>query len=209
MKNIVFLIALLLAGVSCKKKGPIEFVMKGKVTDATFNKGLEGAMVTLTEIPIGNGTSKVVGSTVLGADGGYSFTFERDKAEKYHLLIEKTNYFTIEEDIPFGDFSSESETEKNYSTTAKAWAKIRFVNVSPANSTDILKFIRQEGKTGCPECCVVEERSIFGVADTSFICINDGNTNYSYFYSIVNSTAHGSPVIYTTAFDTVEFVQHY
>lgn len=208
MKNTLFLLMALFMAVSCKKE-PIEFTLKGKVSDATFNSGLKDATITLTEIPIANGGAKVVGSAVLGADGSYSFTFKRDKAEKYVLSITKTNYFSIKEEIPFSTFSSEEALVKNYSTTAKAWAKIRFVNVGIANETDVLSFIKQQGKTGCAECCAVEERFVYGIADTSFICINDGNTNYSYYYSIHNSTSYGLPVIYTTAFDTVEYVQQY
>jgi hypothetical protein len=208
MKKIAFLLVVLTFAFACKKK-EIDFTLNGTVTDGTFGGGLTGATISLVQIPIGGGTSKTVGSATLGSDGKYSFTFAREKAEKYILTVSKTNYFGIESDIPFDDFSTESALERNYTTTAKSWVKLVFTNIAPASIGDGLTFIKQQGKTNCAECCAVEQHELVGLVDTTFYCVNDANTTYSYYFNVVNTTTQGIESIVTTPFDTVTIVKTY
>ncbi len=193
---------------SCKKDN-IDFTLKGTISNSTFGGGLDGATVTLTQIPIGGSTPKIVGSSTLGSDGTYSFTFPREKVEKYILTVDKTNYFSINQDISFSDFSTESALERSYSTTAKSWVKLVFTNVAPATIGDGLTFNKQEGKVGCSECCPQETHTLVGIVDTIFYCVNDANTTYSYFYNIVNTTNQGIESITTIPFDTVTITKTY
>lgn len=208
MRNLIFLGVLLLSLASCKKD-EIDFTLKGKITDTTFGGGLSGATVTLTEVPVGSGVHKVVGTATLSADGTYSFTFLREKAEKYIVKVTKANYFTIESDITFSEFSPESDLVKDYSTTAKSWVRLRFVNQAPASTFDALKFNKVAGKTGCLECCVNDDHMLYGIVDTTFFCVNDANTTYSYYYLVEGTTNQGIESIVTTPFDTVTITKTY
>ncbi len=208
MKKMIFF-GLMLLGIASCKKDEIDFTLKGTITDATFGGGLEGATITLTEVPIASGAYKVVGTGVLTADGSYAFVFPREKAEKYILTVTKNNYFTIESDITFSEFSPETPLVKDYSTTAKSWVKLRFINQSPADNDDVLKFNKMAGKVGCLECCPAEEHFLYGIVDTSFICVNDANASYSYLYNVLGTSNQGVESIVTVPFDTVTITKTY
>lgn len=208
MKKIALLLIILSIVLSCKK-GEIDFTLKGKVSDATFGGGLSGATITLTQVPIGGGTVKIVGSATLGSDGSYSFTFIREKVEKYLLNINKNNYFSIDETVLFSDFSTETPLERNYSTSAKSWVKLIFKNQAPATIGDGLTFTKQAGKTGCTECCPQETKTLIGFVDTVFYCANDANTVYSYYFNVVNTSIQGIESITTIPFDTVTISKTY
>lgn len=208
MKKMLCLALVILLAVSCKKK-EIDFTLKGTVTDATFGGGLQGATVKLTKVPAASGAYVVVGNATLGADGSYSFTFERDKAEKYILEISKDRYFGIQHTVNFSEFSTEEPLVKNFSTNAKSWVKLRFVNVSPAANSDVLKFNKQEGKTGCPECCTTDAHYLYGIVDTTFTCVNNGNTTYSYYYNVQGTPVQGIESVVTVPFDTVTIFKEY
>lgn len=205
----IALLALLISMVFSCKKDNIDFTLKGTISNATFGGGLDGATITLTQIPIGGSTPKVIGSSILSSDGTYSYTFPREKVEKYILTVEKTNYFSINQDISFSDFSTETPLERSYSTTAKSWVKLVFTNVAPATIGDGLTFNKQEGKVGCSECCPQETHNLIGIVDTTFYCVNDANTTYSYFYNVVNTTNQGIESIITIPFDTVTITKTY
>lgn len=193
---------------SCKKD-KVQFKMVGKVTDSTFGTGLEGAKAILYQIPLGGGYAKEVASAVLGSDGSYSFKFEREKAQKFNVVITKDKYFEINEIIKYDDFTPNKELVRNYTTTAKSWVKLRFINEEPSLGSDALVFSVQQGKKDCSECCGHTEHTLYGKVDTTFICINDGNTVYSYYYRIFNNTDQGIKDIVTIPFDTVTIIKTY
>lgn len=202
MKKLLVFLAIGMLFFSCKKED-INFTLTGKITDSTFGTGLAGATLTLKQIPIGGGTQQVIGSTTLGTNGSYSFTFPREKVSKYILTVSKDNYFSIYKEITFSEFSPEEDLVKNYSTTAMAWVKIRIVNSAPASMTDSFRFNKQEGKNDCPECCPQVEHILTGLVDTTFICPTDANTTFSIFYQVPNTTIQGIESIQSVAFDTV------
>jgi hypothetical protein len=210
MRYISLILLAALVTASCKKDKQIEFTLNGLITDATFGGGLDGATVTLTEISVGGASpSQQVASATLDASGGYSFTFQRNKVEKYILQVDKPNYFSITAEIPFSSFSTEKPLVKTYSTNAKAWVKIHLVNDAPALPTDELIFRKQAGKTDCNECCTNAEQSFEGLIDTVLYCVNNGNTTYSFYYNVTGTADQGIHQIETTAFDTVEMVLNY
>ena len=196
------IILLFLITVSCKK-GQANFVLKGTITDLTFNQSLKGATVKLYQVPVGTTQNQLLNSSIIGNDGSYTFTFPRDKMEKYIMVITKTNYFDISEEVFFSTLSTKDDNIRNFSTTAKSWAKLTFINSNPLPS-DQLKYIKQAGKEGCSECCSDAEQLLVGTVNTSIYCINDGNTDYSYYYWLLGTTNQGLKSAYTTAFDTVE-----
>lgn len=207
-KIIVCLVTLLFF-VSCKKK-ELNFSIEGSISDLTLNSNLVGAKISIFQLSLGSTSpTEALDEMIVGNDGRYSFIFPREKAEAYLIKIEKENYFSIEETIPFSSFSTEKTLEKNFSTTAKAWVKIRFVNQSPALSGDILKYIKMNGKSNCSECCSNTEQFLYGVVDSTITCINDGNTNYSFYHWIINTPTQEQHSIYTPAFDTVTYTLAY
>ncbi len=207
MKRIIpFLLLILL--FSCKK-GKADFTLKGTITDITFNQNLSGASIKLYQIPIGSTNEELIQTSIIGSDGTYSFTFPRDKIEKYILRISKTNYFNLEETVLFKDLTIEEDNIRNYGTHAKAWVKLTFKNTISPSSSDEFKFIKQQGKEGCAECCSDTEQFLYGIVDTSIYCINNGNDYYSYLYFKLNTTFSGTMETQTVAFDTTEIILNY
>jgi hypothetical protein len=189
-------------------KGKSDVTIRGAITDGTFNGPLSSASVSLSEIATGGGVSNLIAQTTLGLDGSYSFTFPRNIVEGYLLVVEKNNYFTINENIPFSDLTIEEDNILNFSTTALSWAKLRFINLSPLPG-DILRYIRNEGKSDCLECCTGGEHFLYGAIDTAIYCANDGNTTYSYQYYDFSTGNQGVRSTTTTAFDTTEILLNY
>ena len=203
--SFIFLLALTL--IACNK-GKSDLTLRGVITDSSFNAPLSGASVSLYEIAAGGGVSSLIGQVTLGSDGSYSFTFPRNIAEGYELFVNKNNYFSINETIPFSNLTIEEDNIFNFSTTALSWAKLRFINLSP-QSGDILRYIRNEGKSDCLECCTGGEHFLYGAVDTTIYCANDGNTIYSYQYYDYATGIQGVRSTTTTAFDTTEILLNY
>lgn len=199
---------LLMVVFSCKK-GKADFTLKGTLTDLTFNQNLEGAKIKLYQISIGSTQEDLIQTATIGSDGSYSFTFPRDKMEKYILRITKNNYFDLEETVYFKDLSIENDNIRNYGTHAKAWVKLTFRNTLNPTAADEFKYIKQLGKEGCAECCSDTEQFLYGVVDTSIYCINNGNDYYSYLYFKLNTSFSGSMETQTVAFDTTEIILNY
>lgn len=206
MKNLFYFIVFI-SLISCKK-GKADFVLTGKITDQTFSQALTGATVKLYQVPVGTTQELLIETTTLGNDGMYSFTFPRDKMEKYIIKVFKTNYFEIEETVYFSSLSIDEDNVRDYGTTAKSWVKLTFFNSSPSPS-DELQYIKQAGKEGCFECCGTSMNSLYGAVDTSIYCINDGNTEYSYFYEVIGTSNIGIKSTYTIPFDTTEIILNY
>ena len=207
MKQMALFLLLLLV-FSCKK-GKADFTLKGTLTDLTFNQNLEGAKIKLYQVPIGSTQDDLIQTATIGSDGSYSFTFPRDKMQKYLLRITKNNYFDLEETVYFKDLSIENDNIRNYGTHAKAWVKLTFRNTLSPAAGDEFKFIKQLGKEGCAECCSDTEQFLYGIVDTSIYCINNGNDYYSYLYFKLNTSFSGSMATQTVAFDTTEIILNY
>lgn len=198
MKNLLFISVLLFAIWGCRK-GPVEYTLKGTITDDTFSTGLAGAHLSLYEIAAGNGDQTLIGETTLGADGTYSFTFERNKVESYRILVTKNNYFEIDQLVYQSTLTSKEDNIRDFSTTAKAWAR---VHLTTNNSAGHLQLLKTKGKNDCSECCAVGPFDFYGAIDTIFYCINDGNTIFEYQYSDLLNVQTGWININTVAFDT-------
>lgn len=208
MKRIVPGFFLILFVFSSCKKGKADFTLTGVITDQTFNSPLSGATVNLYATTAGGSSTDLIAQTTVGSDGAYSLTFPRDQVETYYLEVLKDNYFGLYKSIPFSSLTIKEDNVRSYGTTAKSWVRLRFINNSP-QASDVLQYIKQEGKEGCDECCVDTDQFLNGAVDTSIYCINDGNTTYSYFYWVHNSTNQGMKSVVTVPFDTVDLVLTY
>ena len=200
MERLSYLFICLLLFLSCEK-GTGEFILKGTVLDSTFNQGLQNATLSLYKVPIGTSDELFVGSINLPANGAYEFKVPREKMERYILRAEKALYFPIEKEVYYSELSIKNPNEVNLSTKAMSWAKIHFKNNNPS-AIDHFRYIKQEGLTACLSCCPSTAQDFYGALDTTFYCLNNGNTNYSLFYWELNTPNNGLKTTYTTAFDT-------
>ncbi|MEY3049946.1 MAG: hypothetical protein RL365_1984 [Bacteroidota bacterium] len=202
MKRLLILslsfVLLLLFGCN---KGAGTFTLEGVITDASFNQPLAGAEVSLYGISAGNNQYAMIASAVTGADGKYSFTFDRTRTEKYTLYVKKNLYFEQEEEVYYSQLKLKETNIRNVTTTAKSWVEIKIFNNNAANN-DHLQFLRQQGKTGCSECCFSGTNHLYGFQDTSIFCINDGNSLYSIEYAVFGTSNTGILGVTTTPFDT-------
>ncbi|MFN5634971.1 MAG: hypothetical protein ACK49D_09895 [Flavobacteriia bacterium] len=211
MKRILFLTLLVTvfsSTFSSCRKGKADFTLKGVLTDETFNTPHANAQVKLYSVPVATSQMILIGSSTTGPDGSYTFTFPRDKMEKYVLVVTKDNYFEINETIFFSSLSISEDNIRNCGTTAMSWARLIFLNQSPLAS-DKFRYIKQEGKVDCMECCPATQQEYYGALDTTIYCVNDGNTNYSYYYWVLGTNDQGLKSAFTPAFDTVDIVLNY
>jgi 5-hydroxyisourate hydrolase-like protein (transthyretin family) len=202
MKSItVFLFSISIVLLFGCNKGAGTFILEGMITDVSFNQPLAGAAVELYGISGGNNQYALVASTVTGEDGRYSFTFDRTRTEKYTLYVKKPLYFEQELEVYYSQLKLKETNIRNVSTTAKSWVEIKIFNNNAANN-DHLQFIRQQGKSGCSECCFSGITHLYGFQNTSIFCINDGNSLYSIEYGVFGTSNTGIIGVTTTPFDT-------
>jgi 5-hydroxyisourate hydrolase-like protein (transthyretin family) len=208
MRFLLFSLLLLFAMGSCKKKN-ITYIVEETVTDNSFAQPLSGATVKLYKASGSNFIQGTLVETITtGSDGKYRFDIKRDKTEAYVIVVEKDNYFGTSSNLTQENLDPDKSNARNYAIYAKSWVKLRFVNLNPVQS-DVLQYIRQNGKSQCEECCPGGDQFLYGDVDTSIYCINDGNTTYSYYYWVLNTPVNGPKSIVTVPFDTVELLLNY
>ena len=207
MLKILSLLLITFSVLSCKK-GKADFTITGTISNTSLSSGLNGATVKLYETPAGSGTLELLSTVTTNSSGTYSFVFPRNQSESYTLTCEKANHFSIEDEINFSDLTIKEDNVYNYNTTAKSWAKLRFVSITPSGA-DVLRFSRTSGKSDCPECCTSSETTITNISDTTIYCINDGNTTYSYTYLHVGTSNFGDMSALTVPYDTTEILLNY
>jgi len=202
--TLVLVAALSFSG--CKKNG-IEYMVHGTVFDQSFNTPSSGTTVSLYEYAPGSAFPTLVSSAVTGSEGEYSFTIKRDKVEKYELVIEKTNYFSHTSEFSVEDLDPKIPKIITMPIAAKSWVKLSFHN--PDNVGNV-KIVKTNGKTGCDECCMFSEFTLYNnVTDSTIYCINEGNSTYSYHWFKLQTTENGEASVTTVPFDTTELILNY
>lgn len=200
MERLITLFCIVSLLFSCEK-GTGTFVIKGKISDQTFQTGLEGAIISLYKVPIGTSDELFVKSITLPATGTYEFSVPREKMERYILHVDKPLYFPIEKNLYYSELSIENDNLCDLGTKAMSWAKIHFKNNNPV-PMDHFRYIKQEGLAACLSCCPSTTQNFYGSLDTTFYCVNNGNTTYSIYYWEMNTNNSGLKTTNTTAFDT-------
>lgn len=184
---------------SCQK-GKAKVTIKGIITDTSFATPLSDATVDLYQIESGV-SDELIGQTTTNSNGEYSFTFDRDQTEYYRITSTKTDYYDLNESISFSDITINNDNVYDFSTAAKSWVKLRFHNPL-GQITDVFKYIKQEGKSGCDDCCPETEQVLNGIIDTTIVYANNGNEIFSYHYFVTGTTNQGLKSTTTVAFDT-------
>ena len=200
MKHIV-LILFIITLFSCDK-GKADVTIRGVVFDSSLSVPLSNAIIKIYQVQSGS-PNELIAQTNTNSNGEYSLTFKRNPTEFYNIISEKNNYFDLDETISFSDISIEDENVYNFSTTAISWVKLNFIN-SSGQSSDVLRYIKQEGKSGCNNCCPNGEQFLYGIVDTSLVYFNDGNFNFSYQYYVIGTADQGLKSTQTVAFDTTD-----
>jgi hypothetical protein len=200
MERLIYVLILCIGLLGCEK-GTGEFKIKGTVTDNTMNQGLAGATAALYKVPIGTSDELFVKSVVLSSNGAYEFVVPRERMERYILRVDKDLYFPIEKEVYYSELSIKTDNIFDLNTNAMAWAKIHFKNLNPS-PLDHFRYIKQEGLAACASCCPSSAQDFYGALDTTFYCLNNGNTTYSLYYWELNTQNSGPKSTFTTAFDT-------
>ena len=185
---------------SCQKNAGI-FEISGTVTDLSSSSGLENCKLYLYSYPVGTGEELLTDSTFTQNDGSYTFSFERAQMEKYKIELEKDGYFEGDEIIYFSALTLEEVNTVDLETYGKSWVGIRLKNNSP-QIEDHFRYIKQEGKTNCSECCPTEEQNFYGDLDTTIYCANNANENYSIMYWVIGTSIVDIASANTTFLDT-------
>jgi hypothetical protein len=193
--------------VSCKKEKGI-YTLEGTITDNTFGQSIAGQLLTVSLQNAGS-TSYITHSTITtDANGKYHVEIERGEIDKIKISGTKKNYFGIEFVVPISVLTVGDTYIINQGITAQAWARLIFKHTTGSSSTQ-LNYIKVDGKQGCAECCPISQQTYLGYVNDTVYCINDGNTNYSYNYTITGTTIFENKVCYTPAFDTAELILNY
>ena len=204
----IIIVLLLLPLVFSCKKGTGNFIIKGKITDETFSTGLDGAIIKLYKVPVASSSRILVESFTLQNDGNYSFTFPRERMEKFIVVVEKNLYFKLEKEIFYASFTVNEPLICNYGTKAKAWVELRFVN-AVVQQSDHFRYIKQDGLVGCEDCCSNTEENIYANPYFSKICINNANEIYSILYWNIGTFQQGYSEVLTVPFDTTLLLINY
>ena len=201
---LVVFILILFSG--CKKK-KLVYVVEGIVTDQSFNQPFASVKLKVEIKKAVNSYYSNLTTVTTNSQGYYRFEIVNDLIEKIRISAEPDLYFPIEQIIPYGNLTTESNVYdlKGY---AKSWARLIFKNNNP-NPSDHLTYIKKDGKENCSECCPAVAQDYFGATNDTVICINNGNTYYSYNYSLVGTPTYGFLSVYTVAFDTTEVILNY
>lgn len=203
-----FLITIFLAAFGCKKQTPT-FQISGTLSDKSLNSVLSGATITFYKIKAGSNTITKISSTQTDSEGAYSIEFDRDQSESYYAIAEKENYFDSELSILFEGLKVGEENTINFDIYAKSWVKIRLKNLTP-EPNDFITISKQEGKKNCLDCCDFFEYTVTNT-DTTFYCINNGNSSYSILYSSFGDNLFNTAIenVTTTSFDTTDLYISY
>ena len=199
-KKLIFLVLMIALIFSCQKNAGI-FEISGSITDLSSSSGLENCKLYLYSYPVGTGEELLTDSTFSDNDGSYTFSFERAQMEKYKITFDKEGYFEGEETIYFSALSLDAVNTINLETSGKSWVGIRLKNNSP-QLEDHFRYIKQDGKTNCAECCPADEQNFYGNIDTTIYCANNANDNYSIMYWVIGTSIVDIATANTSFLDT-------
>jgi hypothetical protein len=201
------IILLQVSSYSCSR-GVASFTLSGTITDATLSQGHAGAVLTLSKVMITTGEEILMETKTLGADGKYEFKFPREKVEKYIVRVSKPLYFDVEEEVQFSSLTVGTSNVRNYSTKAKSWVELRFVN-SSVQPTDHFRYIKFQGLENCAECCTAEQVDLYADAYYSRTCINEALSVYSIYYQVMGTTTQNVVEVVSQPFDTALLLVNY
>jgi hypothetical protein len=117
-------------------------------------------------------------------------------------------YFDVEEEVQFSSLTVGTANVRNYSTKAKSWVELRFVN-SSVQPTDHFRYIKFQGLENCAECCTAEQVDLYADAYYSRTCINEALSVYSIYYQVMGTTTQNVVEVVSQPFDTTLLLVNY
>lgn len=199
----LWIILLFILSSSCKPK-EISYQINGLLEDVSFQKPLSGATVKLYEKSANNFDFKEVTSVTSDEKGEFVITFPRNRVIEYRIVLSKDNYFESAYSILPSELKPNDAVAREFSLSAWSWVKIHLQNTGEANDTDHFVYKKLEGKSDCEFCCPNgEEHHLYGVIDTTFYCMAEGRSKFSYFYQLQGTSFLGNKEIMTVPMDTV------
>lgn len=179
-------------------------MLEGNVQDETLNSPLSNAEVSVYTFSLGGTIGTKVATIITDSQGNFDYELVRDKYEKIEIVVEKENYFSYTDVIPFSNLSTENVNNYSYDLSAMSWTRFVIYNQQPIQS-DELKIFKDGGKEDCDECCANGYYYYYGSVDTTVYCPNDGNTYMKFYYWVNGNESNGLDSVYNTAFDTVTY----
>ncbi|MCX6256963.1 MAG: hypothetical protein NTW49_03555 [Bacteroidia bacterium] len=175
-------IAVLFIIFSCKKENS-NLTVKGQVRDTILNVLLSGVKVDLYVQKIVSGTlnyNYVFDKTTnTDLQGNFSFSTPVAYATGYKVYFTKTDYFDISEIMQVSDFENSIHSEI-YTMLPDAYLSVHIKNISPYDSSDMLKYHILNGTTHCSDCCGTDYSTFTGMTvDTIKTCRVIGARNDS------------------------------
>ena len=198
----IFLAAIVFLAFACKKKDLL-FILEGTVSDASFQAPCNAGKVKLFKVPVGTIIEELIGEQTL-IDGSYSFTFDRDRSEKYILYFEREDYFVEKRTVFFSAFTANEPLQLDFQVYAKAYMNWVVKDVIPVSEFANCSVVKLNGRTDGNEACPNGTYEFFGggPADTLRCAVN-GNTFIR--FNIVKLPSFTLDSVFCPAFEEVYF----
>lgn len=208
MRKVLFPLFIIFILASCKKD-ELSFMIEGNVNDGTFGAELSNATVSIFIFPVGATLGTKATTLTTDSQGAFSYDLEREKYEKIEIVVNKNNYFSYTDVVPFSELTTDGKNIFTYELKAKSWTKFVIYNQQPALQNDELKILKDSGKEGCSECCSNGYYYYYGAADTTVYCPNDANNYMKFYYWVNGNETNGVDSVYNTPFDTTTYEFYY
>jgi hypothetical protein len=183
----VLLFAFVLAALLGCKKDELTFTLTGTISDKTYNSPQNSGTVKVYKVPVvGQGTSnELVGQTKPDAQGKYSITFPREKAEAYVITYTQNSYFDEDFTIPFSAWSTEEDYVLNFTTETISTVRWLIQKTTPSSVNGEVKIYKQSGRTKGEFCCANEAYTYTGFEVNDTLTCASGGGSYVR-YQVVN-----------------------
>ncbi len=173
-----FALGLLL--VSCKPK-ELVFTIEGQIFDESYNQLADGGTIKLYRVPVAT-TNEVFIQEKSITNGTYSFTFPRDKSERYVLRFSKPDYFDEVKEVYFSQLTVGESYVLNFTTEAESTVHWIFIDDLPQNPNYSATVQKLNGRaTGLGTCPNQAYEYFGGFAPDTLRCAVGGN-KYVKFY---------------------------
>jgi len=193
--------------IACKKKD-LNFIIEGTVSDVAFQTTCNEGKIKLYKVAAGTSLEVFVAEESL-SNGQYSFTFERDRSEKYVLRFERENYFEENFTIFFSALKVNEPYIFNFNVDARAYITWIVTDVVPQSTQATCSIVKLNGRTSGAEACPNGSYDFIGgspIADT-LRCAVRGNEYIR--FNVVKLPSFILDSVYCPAFEDVQHFVNY
>ena len=156
MKHLVFVLITIIALSSCAKKER-SIKVSGNIYDPALNQAVAGATVKLKAAKIESGVYNSnyteIEKVTTDASGNFTMDITVQKVSGYRFVVEKDDYFELEEDVNTDDFEKNNNYTANFQIYPKASIRLTVKNTSPQGMDDEIKYRYTNIEGSCKTCC--------------------------------------------------------